>query len=319
MSANEDRLRVAVVGAGGVGGYFGGRLAHAGVDTTFLVRGATLNALRAGGLRVESILGDFHVQRVQASDDPSSVGPFDAILLAVKAWQVADVARAIRPMVGPETAVVPLENGVDAPAILSRILPPENVLGGLCAIVSYLVEPGHVRHPAFDPIVMFGELDHRPSDRTARLLQAFQQAGVKAEIPPDIVRSMWTKFLFITPMSGIGAVTRVPVGRWRSMAEVRSVVDAMLHEIVAVATGRGIDLGENAAAKTWERYDAMDPAATASMQRDLMEGKPSELEAQLGAVVRLGREFGVPTPVTETVYASLLPQERSSREAAGQT
>jgi 2-dehydropantoate 2-reductase len=307
-------MRIAFVGAGGVGGYFGARLAASGVETNFLVRGRTLDALRSRGLRVESILGDVQLDEVRAFDDPAQIGPVDAVFLAVKAWQVDDVAVRLGPMLGPETAVVPLENGIDAPARLLRNLPEAHVLGGLCAIVSFIVDPGHIRHAAFEPIVMFGELDNRRSSRVDRLLAAFQSAGVKAEVPQDIHRSMWTKFLFIAPMSGVGAMTRVPVGVWRSEPGVRAIATSLLEEIVAVARARGIDLGEEPVEKTWERYDALAAPSTASMQRDIMEGRPSELEAQLGAVVRLGEESGVATPVTRVVYHALLPQERLARE-----
>jgi 2-dehydropantoate 2-reductase len=310
-------MRIAVVGAGGVGGYFGGRLAQAGVDTTFIVRGPTLKALRETGLQVESVTGDFHLKRVDATDDPSSVGAVDAVLMAVKAWQLPEAAANIIPLIGEETMVVPLENGVEAPEVLAPILGREHVLGGLCAIVSYIVSPGHIRHPAFDPFMMFGELDNRRTLRVERLLETFTSAGIKAEIPLDIHRSMWSKFLFIAPMSGVGAITRVPIGVWRSQPEVHSVADHLLKEIAAVATARGHDLGEDAVHRTWERYDAMTPESTASLQRDVMAGKPSELEAQLGAAVRIGREAGVATPVTELLYHCLLPQERLARETAG--
>ncbi len=307
-------MRIAVIGAGGVGGYFGGKLAQAGFDTTFIVRGATLDALRANGLRVDSANGDFALERVQATNDPSSIGVVDAVLVCVKAWQMRDAIANIAPMIGPDTIVVPMENGIDAPDVLRASLDERNVVGGLCAIVSFVVAPGHIKHAASEPVVMFGELDNRSSARTQALRDAFTKAGVKAEIPPDIHRSMWTKFLFITPLSGIGALTRVPVGKWRAMPEVRAIVDEMLRELIDVATARGIDLGDDAFEKTWQRYDALAPASTASLQRDVMDGKPSELDAQLGAVVKLGDAAGVATPVTRFVYHALLPQERAARE-----
>lgn len=306
-------MKIAVVGAGGVGGYFGGRLAQAGIDTTFIVRGATLEALRTKGLRVDSIKGDFVVERPQATDDPHIAGAVDAILLAVKAWQIPQAAESAKPMLGQDTIVVPLENGIDAPEVLVPILGRHHVLGGLCAIVSFIAAPGHIRHTAFDPIVMFGELDNSRTERSERLQQAFAEAGVTAEIPQDIHRSMWTKFLFIATMSGIGALTRVPIGVWREMPEIRAIVTDSLREVVALATARGIDLGEDAVEKTWQRYDAMAPASTASLQRDVMEGKPSELDAQLGAIVRLAKEADVPVPVTAMIYHALLPQERLAR------
>lgn len=307
-------MKIAVIGAGGVGGYFGGRLAQAGIDTTFIVRGRTLDALRTRGLRVDSIHGDFTIEHPQATDDPAEVGKVDAILLTVKAWQIPDAARTALPMIGPDTVVVPLENGIDAPDVLTPIVGPRHVAGGLCAIVSFIVEPGHIRHAAFDPMVMFGELDHGQTKRLQRLLDAFRRAGVQAEIPPDIRRSMWTKFLFIATMSGIGALTRVPIGVWRADPDIRAIVTDSLREVVALAGARGIDLGADAVEKTWQRYDALAPASTASLQRDIMEGRPSELDAQLGAIVRLAGAAGVPVPVTALIYHALLPQERAARE-----
>jgi 2-dehydropantoate 2-reductase len=306
-------MRIAVVGAGGVGGYFGGKLAQAGIDTTFIVRGATLDVLRTRGLRVESVNGDFHVANVNATDDPSSVGPVDAVLMTVKAWQLAEAAQNVAPLLGPDTIVVPLENGIDGPDVLAPIVGASHVAGGLCAIVSFIVAPGHIRHAAFDPMVMFGELDNRRSERVERLRDAFTRAGVKADVPPDIHHSMWTKYLFIATMSGFGALTRVPVDVWRTVPEIRPLVTQSLREVVALAAARGIHLGDDAVEKTWQRYDAMAPGSTASLQRDVMEGRPSELDAQLGAIVRLAREAGVAVPVTEFVYHALLPQERQAR------
>lgn len=306
-------MRIAVVGAGGVGGYFGGKLAKAGVDTTFLVRGRTLDALRTRGLRVDSIAGDFVVDRVNATDDPASIGVVDVILMTVKAWQIPEAASRLTPMIGAETVVVPMENGIDAPDVLAHLVGPDHVLGGLCGIISFVVEPGHIRHTASEPFVMFGELDLSLSARVERLREAFLSAGVKADVPPDIHHSMWTKFLFIATLSGIGAVTRVPIGVWRAIPEIRAIADASLREVIALATARGIDLGKDALERTWQRYDNLAPESTASLQRDVIEGKPSELDAQLGAAVRLGRESGVAMPVTEMIYQFLLPQERVAR------
>lgn len=306
-------MKIAVVGAGGVGGYFGGRLAQAGLDTTFIARSATVAALRERGLRVESTHGDFALERVQATDDPSTVGAVDAILLAVKTWQIPEVARSLGPMLGPETMVVPLENGIDAPEVLIPIVGREHVVGGLCAIVSFIVAPGHIRHAAGEPLVMFGELDNRVTPRIERLRAAFERAGLKAQVPPDIQHSMWTKFLFIAVMSGIGALARVPIGVWRADPELRALVTTALHEVVALARARGIDLGDDAVAQTWQRYDALAPASTSSLQRDVMDGKPSELDAQLGAIVRLAKESNVAAPVASMLYHCLLPQERAAR------
>lgn len=302
-----------MIGAGGVGGYFGGKLAQSGIDTSFVVRGATLEALRERGLRVESISGNFHVAKVKATDDPASIGAVDAVLMTVKAWQLAGAAQNIAPLLGSETIVVPFENGIEAPEVLSPIVGVQHVTGGLCAIVSFVVTPGHIRHAAIEPMVMFGELDNRRTARIERLREAFTRAGVTAEVPPDIHRSMWTKYLFIATLSGFGALTRVPIDVWRAVPGIRDLVTESLREVAALAAARGIELGDNPVGKTWQRYDAMTPGSTSSLQRDIMEGKPSELEAQLGAIVRLARAAGVAAPVTEFVYLALVPQERQAR------
>lgn len=307
-------MRIAVFGAGAVGGYFGGRLAQAGEDVVLIARGEHLRAMQRSGLRVDSIKGNFAVDPVQATDDPAEVGAVDAILVGVKAWQVPEAARAMRPMVGPQTFVVPLENGVEAPSQLAEVLGEEHVLGGLCRIISSVVEPAHIRHAGIEPYVAFGELDGRHSERAERLRRAFENAdGVTAEIPPDIRVAMWEKFLFIAALSGVGAVTRAPVGVLRSLPETRRMLEQAMHEIVAVARARDIALPEETVSQTMAFIDSLPPEGTASMQRDVMAGRPSELEGQNGAVVRLGQEAGIETPVHAFVYQSLLPQELQAR------
>lgn len=307
-------MRIAIYGTGGVGGYFGGRLAAAGEDVTFIARGAMLEALVAHGLRVDSIKGDFHVGRVRATDQPSTAGHVDVILVCVKAWQVPEAAALMAPMLGPETIAIPLTNGMEAPEQLAAALGNEHAGGGLCGIVSFVVGPGHIRHAGVDPFAHFGELDNRPSERLERLREAFVRAGVSAEIPPDIHRSRWTKFLFIATLSGLGSVTRVPAGIWRSMPEPRALAEGAISEILAIAAARGITLAPDAGERTLERIDALPADSTASMQRDVLDGKPSELDAQLGAVVRMGYAAGIATPVFSMLYAALLPQERRVRD-----
>jgi len=308
-------MRIAFIGAGGVGGYFGGRLARGGMDVTFIVRGPTLEALRTTGLRVDSINGDFVLEHPQATDDPASVGVVDAIFLTVKTWQLDDAARMLAPMIGPNTMVVPLENGIDAPDLLVALLGSDHVMGGLCGIVSFIVAPGHIRHVGADPFLMFGELDDRSTPRVQRLRDECLRAGVQADLPSSIHHALWLKFIFIAPMSGIGAASRVPVGVWRALPEPRDLATRMIREIVDIAHARGVDLDGNAAVeRTLARFDGLPPESTSSLQRDIIEGKPSELDAQLGAVVRLGRETNVPTPISETLLALLLPQERRARQ-----
>jgi len=252
-------MRIGIVGAGGVGGYFGGRLAQAGIDTVFIARGATLEALRTRGLEVESINGSFHVPTIEATHDPAEAGKVDALLIAVKAWQIREIAPRLRSMLKPDTIVVPLENGMEAPDELAEVLGRDHAAGGLCAIVSFIVEPGKIRHTAAEPLISFGELDNRRTPRAEALLAALQQAGIKADIPPDILRSMWSKFLFIVPYSAAGAVTRSAVGVWRAIPEARTLVERGLDEMLAIARARGVDLGEEAKARTLAYVDALSP------------------------------------------------------------
>ena len=307
-------MRTAVFGAGAVGGYFGGRLAQAGEDVALVARGEHLKAIRKNGLRVKSIEGDFTVDPIQATDDPAEIGEVDAVLVAVKAWQVPDAALAMRPMVGPETSVVPLENGVEAPSQLASALGEQHVLGGLCKIISTLSEPGTISHTGISPIIAFGELDGHLSARAEKLRQAFDRAhGVRASIPPDIRVAMWEKFLFIASFSGMGAVTRAPVGVLRTLPETRQMLERAMREIVLLAQARDIDLSMEAVSETMAFVDDLPPEGTASMQRDVIAGRPSELESQNGAVVRFGQATGVDTPLHSFIYRSLLPQELRAR------
>ncbi len=307
-------MRIAIYGTGGVGGYFGGRLAQAGEEVAFIARGEHLRAMQRDGLRVESIAGDFHIDPVQATDDPAAVGPVDVVLVAVKTWQLPDAAEAMRPLVGPETIVVPLLNGVEAPAILAAVHGEEHVAGGLCSLITSIGGPGLIRHEGAPPRISFGRLDGRPDARLEALLGALSRAeGVTAEIAADVEAAMWRKFLMITTFSGIGAVTRAPVGVMRSLPETRSLLQQSLREIYDVALARDVALTPEGMEAAMAFMDALPPAATASMQRDILDGRPSELEAQSGAVVRLGAEAGVETPLHRFIYHSLLPQERKAR------
>lgn len=306
-------MRIAVFGAGGIGGYFGGRLAQAGEDVVFIARGDHLKAMLTHGLRVDSVKGDFVLKPVKATDDPAQAGIVDVILVGVKAWQVTNAAEAMRPMVGLETFVLPLQNGLEAPTQLAAVLGDQHVLGGLCGLSTFIVGPGHIRHAGAEPFVRFGELDNRPSDRVKLLQKVFKRAGVIAEIPQDIQVALWMKFLFITAWSGVGAVTRTPLGVWRSLPETRQMAESALQEIIIVAQARDIALPENAMPTTMNMYDSFPPDITSSMQRDIAEGRPSELDAQIGAVVRFGKEADVATPLHRLIYNSLLPMELRAR------
>ena len=238
-------MRIAIFGTGGIGGYFGGRLAQAGADVVFIARGEHLQAIRQNGLKVDSIKGDFVIKPAQATDKPEEVGIVDVVLVTVKAWQISDAAKYMKPMVGPETFVLPLQNGVGAPSQLAKILGYEHVLGGLCGLISYIVGPGHVCHAGADPYIRFGELDNTQSDRTERLQTIFDRTpGITANIPSDINAAMWQKFLLIAPWSGLGAITRTPIGVFRSQSGTRQMLEQTMIEIHDVARARNINLPE---------------------------------------------------------------------------
>jgi 2-dehydropantoate 2-reductase len=216
-------------------------------------------------------------------------------------------------MIGSETVVLPLQNGLEAPALLSAVIGDRHVLGGLCGLFCYVAGPGHIVHAGTDPFVKFGELDNHRSQRVDLLLDTFKRAGVTAEIPPDIQVAMWMKFLLIAVWSGMGAVTRAPAGTWRSLPETRLMAEQSLGEIITVAAAHDISLPKNALETTMAVYDNLAPQSTASLQRDVMQGRPSELEAQIGAVVRFGQKAGVATPLNIFIYNSLLPMELRAR------
>ena len=312
-------MQVAVYGTGAVGGYFGGRLAQAGVHVTFIARGAHLQAIREKGLQVDSLQGNFTVHPARAVSDPKRVGKVDFVILGVKAWQVREAALALKPLIGPETVVLPLQNGVDAARQLSDILGPDHVWGGLCRIMSMIDAPGRIHHVGGAPYLAFGDLQRRSDHRLERLSQLFSRAvGVQVEVIEDIPAAIWKKFLLIAPWSGMGAITRVPIGIIRDLPETRAMLEDAMHEIFQLAVAQGIDLGPDAVAHMMAFVDRLPAEGTASMQRDIMEGRPSELNEQNGTVRLLGKKLGVATPVNSFIYRSLLPMELQAREAAGE-
>jgi 2-dehydropantoate 2-reductase len=306
-------MRVLVFGAGGVGGYFGGRLAQAGDEVSFIARGEHLRAIQDRGLLLDTDGGTVEVRPALATDDPARVGPVDVVLVAVKTWQVPDAARALGPALGPSTFVVPLQNGVEAASQLAAALGAERVVGGLCGTLSFIAGPGRIRSIGGTHFVRVGELDRRPSERTERLHAALARAGVTAEVPPDIHVALWEKFLFVVPLGGLGSVARAPIGVLRRMPETRRILEKGMREIEALARARGIALQGEVIARTMAFVDRLSPDGTTSLSRDIMDGRPSELDAWCGAVVRLGREAGVATPLHDVLYHSLLPLERRAR------
>jgi 2-dehydropantoate 2-reductase len=281
---------------------------------TFLARGEHLAAMREHGLRVDSIAGDVHLASVRATDDPSAAGVHDVVLVATKAWQVPEAAESLRPLVGERTVVIGLQNGVEAASQLAAVLGVAHVAGGSCAIMSMIAGPAHIRHAGVAPRIVFGDLARKPNEACERLFEAFSRTkGVNAVLADDIHAEIWRKFLFIAPVSGVGAVTRAPLGVARAIPESRAMIEEAMNEIHRLAATHGVLLPNDATASAMSFLDSMPVASTASMQRDIMEGRPSELEAQNGAVVRLGAAKGVATPVHHFIYSALLPQERKAR------
>jgi 2-dehydropantoate 2-reductase len=306
-------VRIAIFGAGGVGAYFGARLAEVGNEVSIVARGAQLDAIRAHGLRVDSVYGDMLVRPKVASASAKDIGPVDAVLLGVKTWQVADVAPALKPLLGRDSFIVPLQNGVETPDLLAAALGEEHVVGGVCGGFCFIVAPGHVKHIGGVTFIKFGELDGEKSERVERLRAEFATAKVDVAVPDDIRVAIWEKLMLVVPFGGIGAVSRAPIGVIMATPETRRLIEAGMREIAAVALAQGVRLSSDVVERTLALLDRTTPTGTSSLQRDIAAGKRSELDAWTGAVVRLGARLGVPTPMHSFLYASLLPLERRAR------
>lgn len=307
-------MRIAVIGVGGVGGYFGARLAEAGHEVIFVARGAHRAAIERAGLCVHSTHGDVLVKPARAVESAAGVGVVDCVILGVKAWQVSDAARAAASLVGPDTVVLPLQNGVEAPGEVAAALGRAHALGGVAKIISFVGEPGHIHHTGADPALVIGELDGRPSPRLEALRQVLGGCrGVSVTVPGDIQVALWEKFLFITAWAGVGAVTRAPMGVVRRVPESRRLIEGALAELESVARTSGIALAADVAATVLAFMDSVPADGTASLQRDIAAGRPSELDNLTGAVVRLGARLGVATPINGFIHAALTPLEQRAR------
>jgi 2-dehydropantoate 2-reductase len=309
-------MRIAIFGSGGVGGYFGGRLAQAGHDVTFIARGEHLAAMQDGGLRVNSIVGDFILDKVQATNDPKKVGTVDFVICAVKAWQVVAAAKSMKPMIGSDTLVIPLQNGIEAPKHLADTLGTEVVLGGLCALIAFQASAGHIKHIGANPLIRFNRLDKQADSRVNQLSEIFNQChGVKSSIPHDINIAMWQKFMLISPWSGLGAVSHAPIGVLLKLVETRQLLIDLMQEIHQLGLANGVSLPDDSIVKTIKVLESLPESSTTSMQQDMANGKPSELDEQSGAIVRLGKDLNIDTPVNRFILDCLRPQELKSRGA----
>ena len=300
-------MRIAMLGAGGIGGYYGGLLARAGHDVAFVARGAHLAALQQAGLRVESVHGDFAIEGIEATDDPAQVGIVDLVLVTVKSYDLDQAAEAAHPLLGPETVVLPLLNGLDAADRLADRLGQRLVLAGLTHISSSIASPGLIRQVSPLRRITLGERDGTVSARAERVRDALSASGIEAVLTPDINVALWEKFLFIASISGICCLARQPIGPVMNTRETRELYLDALREIEALARARQVGLASNVVERTLQLTDSFDPQTRPSMLVDLQAGRRLELDALSGTVVRYGQETGVATPLHRVVYAVLKP------------
>jgi len=305
-------MKILIAGTGGVGGYFGGRLANAGQDVTFIARGAHKEAMEKDRLEVKSINGDFAVKPVKVTDKISESDTPDLVVISVKAWQVKDIAKKLKPVIGEHTMVLPLQNGVLASDELKEILPAHNVLSGLCRIISKIDGPGKINHLAVDPTIVFGECDNSKSRRVLDLEKTFNESGFKGRVAQDIQADLWRKFISIC-VSGFLAVTRATYGEVREQKETRQMMRDLFEEIVSLANALKINIEADFVDKTMAFIDTFPYDSTSSLTRDVWEGKLSELEYQNGTVVKLAEKAGVDVPINRFVYYSLLLMEKRAR------
>lgn len=306
-------MKILVMGTGGVGGYYGGLLAAQGNNVMFVARGAHLDAMRQKGLRVKSVHGDFTISPANAIDDPAQMGPVDLVLFCVKTYSTDEAARAIRPVVGPQTSVLSLQNGIDAAERIGKVIGVEHVLGGATWLSSAVEAPGVIKQISQFRRIVFGELAGGRSERIQSLYEVLKQTGIIVEISENIQKILWTKFVFIAAVSGFGSLTRLPMGDYRSVPETRELIEGVMHEVEALARGQGITLDPDVVEKSIEFMDTSGAHIKPSMQLDVESGRRTELESMVGVIGRKGRELGVRTPVTDFVYGSLLPVELKAR------
>ena len=307
-------MRIAIMGSGGVGGYFGGRLAYAGEDVTFIARGAHLEAIRKNGLQVNSVAGDFHI-RPKATHDPAAVGQVDLILFCVKAYDTEAAASQIRPMVGPQTTVLCLLNGVDNEETLGAILGEDHVLAGVVHILSTISAPGVISQTAGPRTLKLGERDGRISARAERIFNVLKGAGIQAELSAQILVDLWEKFVFICAQGGVTALGRLSVGEILGCPETAAFYRGVMEEVAAIGRTRGVPLPADTVDRALAFARALQPGMRSSLAYDLSQGNRLEVESLSGSVVRSGRELGVPTPCNYAIYACLKPYHEKALAA----
>jgi 2-dehydropantoate 2-reductase len=300
-------MRIAVIGAGGVGGYFGARLAHAGNDVVFVARGAHLAAMRADGLRIESAVGDLVLPRVAATDDPASLEPVDVVMFCVKLWDVEQSAAQVAPLVARGGVVIPFQNGIDAVDIVTRVVGASHVLGGVAYIAASIKSPGVIAHVGTMARLRVGAFDLSLAPRAQGFVDACAAAGVEAEHVQDIRRALWEKFVFLNAASGLTCLARQPLGVIRTDAELRATFVASMRETTAVANARGIEFPDDFIARQLRALDGLPAEMRASMLHDLSAGRRLEAPWLCGRVAELAPSLHVAAPVNATIYSALKP------------
>ena len=300
-------MRIAVVGAGGVGGGFGAALAKAGADVTFIARGAHLAAMKSAGLKVQGGRGETHLVPTQATDDPAEIGKVDIVLFCVKLWDVESAGAQIKPLIGADTAVIPLQNGIDAAERLIPILGENAVMGGVAQISASIIAPGVIQQVGTFMRMIFGELDGKRSKRGEDFLALCLKAGFDATLSDQILTELWMKFILLAANAGITALARQPIGKLRDDPDIRPIFIAAYQEMIDVGRAKGIALPADALEKILDFTSHAPPAMKASMALDLDRGNRLELPWLGGKVVELGRQLGVPTPTHSMMYAMLKP------------
>lgn len=300
-------MRIAVIGAGGVGGYFGGRLAEAGHDVTFVARGRHLAALRERGLAIESARGNATVAAASATDDPASLAPCDVVMFCVKLWDVESAAQRIAPLLVGGGVVIPFQNGLDAPEILMRVVGPQRVLGGVAYIAATIREPGVIAHTGTMARLVVGPFAGGNAQAAAAFHDACAAAGIDSELSSDIRRALWEKFCFLSALSGTTALARQPLGVVRSDPDLRAAFAAALREAWALGRARGVPLADDLVARQLANLDALPAEMRSSMLNDLVAGNRLEAPWLSGAVAHMAAETGLPAPVSATLYAAVKP------------
>ncbi|HXF89385.1 MAG TPA: 2-dehydropantoate 2-reductase [Xanthobacteraceae bacterium] len=298
-------MRIGVMAAGAVGGYFGARLAAAGHEVHFIARGAQLEAIRRNGLKVESPLGDLHLKDAKATDDPKQVGTVDVVLFAVKLWDTERAAELARPMIGPDTRLITLQNGVDSVERIAPILGADKVLGGTAHIATVVAEPGVIRHTSQFARLRAGRIDGKPDVMLARFVEAGQAAGIDVAASAEINADRWKKFVFLAALAGATGATRQPLGAILADADTRALFVALMREVIALAAAKGVALPQNFLDEQIKFAENAPKSMKASLLHDLERGNRLELDWLTGAVTRLGRELKVPTPMSDAIYAVL--------------